>query len=729
MQDRKAALMKKFYDLLEKIVPILVGVFALAVALFSFYGIYTPDDGIEPYKGDFSSESFNEGWRIYLNDEPVSDFAIPGKIKDAKSGDVIRIVNTLPDNIHDGMSLMTKTSQEELYIFVDGFQRSSYTFRDSVGENKYLQSQYVVADLKESDSGKSIEIHYKVQVRGTINEITIGNGNNSWFTVIASNIHLNLFALVIVAIGAIVCIAFYLIRGKLEYNKSIFYLGVIMFEIGMWMFTESRLKQFIFSKVSTASFLAYLAVESVGAVVIMYFDEVQHRKYHKINVILESLIAGQLSLNIVLNFTGIAHFHDTLKFSHLWMCIGMAFLVINLARDVRIRAIREYAIVAAGMTLFLVLCVIELCFYYRDGSARLGVFVCIGLIMLLVATMVQVVYDVNASYMEREKRHEHMTITTLETIASSIDAKDEYTGGHSNRVGTYAAILAREVMGEYKFTEADINRIRYIGLMHDIGKIGIPDAILNKAGRLTNEEFSLMKKHVDIGYELLGAVGESMPGLLDGVKHHHERFDGRGYPDGISGERIPLIARILCIADCYDAMTSNRVYRPRLSDEQVRDEFVRCRGSQFDPKLTDTFIKLLDSGVINPDIETASKDEITQKSALFEKMVVKNITEDKEVILNPGHVRMISYVMKLMEKNGTRIDVMVAELDGDTLCTEPGQTDAMAGVLSPFLKRYDINVEYTATKHVIVLVNRSDDEMKLLLKSMNQVKGMKVASL
>jgi len=128
--------------------------------------------------------------------------------------------------------------------------------------------------------------------------------------------------------------------------------------------------------------------------------------------------------------------------------------------------------------------------------------------------------------------------------------------------------------------------------MHDIGKIGIPDQILNKAGRLTEEEYSIMKSHTTIGADIFSRLN-MVEGLQDGIRHHHERYDGTGYPDGLSGEEISLFARILCIADCYDAMTSNRVYRKRLSDETVLEELRKNAGTQFDPELVEAFIALL----------------------------------------------------------------------------------------------------------------------------------------
>ena len=183
---------------------------------------------------------------------------------------------------------------------------------------------------------------------------------------------------------------------------------------------------------------------------------------------------------------------------------------------------------------------------------------------------------------------ENMSLQTIATIAKILDAKDTYTKGHSERVSAYAAQLARELgMGE-----DEVEDILKIGLLHDIGKVGISDLILNKPGRLTEEEFAAMRQHSVIGSEIIKHV-KTIPGLYEGVRHHHERYDGRGYPDGLKGDEIPYIARLIAVCDAYDAMTSNRVYRKHLSLEQVVSELEKGLGTQFDPIVGRKMIELL----------------------------------------------------------------------------------------------------------------------------------------
>lgn len=203
------------------------------------------------------------------------------------------------------------------------------------------------------------------------------------------------------------------------------------------------------------------------------------------------------------------------------------------------------------------------------------------------------IYTKNEEYVrlldEKSRQIQRMTLQTIETIANTIDAKDEYTKGHSKRVSEYSAKLA-EYLG---MEEEEVLQIRYVALLHDIGKIGVPDSVLNKPGKLTDAEYELMKTHTLIGGEILKDIG-MLPDLDVGAKFHHERYDGKGYPNGLKGQEIPLTARIICIADSYDAMTSNRVYRRHLSREVVLKEIRRCRGTQFDPDVTDAFLRYLE---------------------------------------------------------------------------------------------------------------------------------------
>lgn len=196
-------------------------------------------------------------------------------------------------------------------------------------------------------------------------------------------------------------------------------------------------------------------------------------------------------------------------------------------------------------------------------------------------------------FIEQRKRDEKAIEQTMQTFVNFIEAKDPSTSGHSLRVAQYSRMLAQN-LGYY---EEECNQIYYIALMHDCGKIYIPDEILTKPGRLTDEEFAIMKKHTIYGAEILRDF-TSIEGMGSGALTHHERFDGKGYPNGIAGEDIPIIGRIICVSDAFDAMNSRRCYRSSLSEEVILNELKNNRGKQFDPVIVDCLLSLINSGAI-----------------------------------------------------------------------------------------------------------------------------------
>ena len=197
------------------------------------------------------------------------------------------------------------------------------------------------------------------------------------------------------------------------------------------------------------------------------------------------------------------------------------------------------------------------------------------------------------------KQQVRMVNETIFAIANSVEARDKSTGRHSLRVADYSVLIAKEI----GYSDVELENLHKIGLLHDIGKIGVPDSILNKPAKLTDDEYQIMKTHVDIGGEILKDF-TLVPNVVEGAKYHHERFDGKGYPNGLKGEEIPLNARIIGIADAFDAMTANRVYRKAQNLSYVVDELKRCKGSQFDPVLVDVLLRLIENDKIKIEVSS-----------------------------------------------------------------------------------------------------------------------------
>ncbi len=229
---------------------------------------------------------------------------------------------------------------------------------------------------------------------------------------------------------------------------------------------------------------------------------------------------------------------------------------------------------------------------------------------------------------KKNQQIQQMTMQTITTIANTIDAKDEYTKGHSKRVSTYSVCIARAL----GMSEDEIRNIEYIALLHDLGKIGVPDVVLNKPSKLTDSEYELMKSHTIIGGDILKDSG-IFHEINVGAMYHHERYDGKGYPKGLKGDEIPLIARIIGIADAYDAMTSTRVYRKRLKNEEVINEIAKCRGKQFDPAITDVFLDLLRNNVIEQISPDEEESVVEDDISLFSHHILRKVVDEQNRLI------------------------------------------------------------------------------------------------
>jgi diguanylate cyclase (GGDEF)-like protein len=342
---------------------------------------------------------------------------------------------------------------------------------------------------------------------------------------------------------------------------------------------------------------------------------------------------------------------------------------------------------------------------------------------------------------EKSKQIQRMTLQTIETIANTIDAKDEYTKGHSRRVSEYAARIAEEL----NMSEEEIMNIRYIALLHDIGKIGVPDAVLNKPGRLTDTEYELMKKHTVIGGEILKDI-RMLPDLDVGAKYHHERYDGKGYPNGLKGEEIPKTARVICLADAYDAMTSNRIYRRHLSKEEVFDEIKRCSGTQFDPDIAKVFLNYLETApdwVIREDNDIQDETLGEASNRLLQRIMVDSHKQSQKmseldsltgvynrstgerkivaamrdhfgcmIVLNVDNMRQVNrkygfrrgdYYLKMLAKFMTKVspEIIVSRFGGNEfLCFIPDviDTDTIRGIMDGFMSQIQ---EYTDIEGIL----------------------------
>lgn len=352
------------------------------------------------------------------------------------------------------------------------------------------------------------------------------------------------------------------------------------------------------------------------------------------------LLAGMILL-IISQFTGLYYTIDSNNVYHrspgymIGMIIPLVVLVLQLSLIIQYRnhfRLGLFLSLIMFTTLPLIAGILQL-YYYGLSLINITTGFLTSLLYLFALRDMNSTVDrarsIEMDYLKKESENtKRLFAQTAEALASAIDAKDKYTKGHSSRVAEYSRKIA-ELAGK---NPQECEEIYYAALLHDVGKIGISRSILNKKGKLSDEEYKVIKEHPDIGAQILSSISES-PYLSIGAKSHHERYDGRGYPEGLKGDDIPEIARIIAVADAYDAMTSSRSYRETIPQQVVREEFVKCLGTQFDPVFGKLMIHLID---LDSEYQMKEKEEVKElagknelicdeyRSAVSEGIIVTN---------------------------------------------------------------------------------------------------------
>ena len=264
---------------------------------------------------------------------------------------------------------------------------------------------------------------------------------------------------------------------------------------------------------------------------------------------------------------------------------------------------------------------------------------------------------------EQELRTKELFIQTVTALSEAVDAKDRYTSGHSKRVAKYSRMIA-ERLGKSKEEQDEIYRA---GLLHDVGKIRIPAEIINKPGKLTEEEYNVIKVHSITGYHILKGISDSS-GIAIAAKYHHERYDGKGYPNGLSGENIPEVARILAVADAYDAMASNRSYRKALPQELVRSEIEKGKNSQFDPYIAEVMLKMIaeDKDYSMREKDSKKRRILTVDDEAINNKIITHIMSDESgyEVVSAGGGKEALNILENQAFDLILLDVKMPEMDG-----------------------------------------------------------------
>lgn len=526
---------------------------------------------------------------------------VPG-VYDVAVNETMVLTTWLPENYNEN-TLAIRSSLQDVSFYIDGKLRTKYDTTDTRPFGKNSASRYIFCLTSEKDAGKEVRLELTTHTSnyaGVVNTIYCGDRGDIWAQIFDEYGMETVMALFILFAG-VITVLFSIALGIVYYTRfDMEYLGWCMIVGAVWMIGESKLRQLWVPNTSVLSALCFIVVMICPIPLVFYIDSVQKGRYRKVYHYIEAVAVLNLGVSTVLQLTGVADYIQTLPAAHFVLALSFVVIAVTFIKDIRSGAASEYHLVLVGMVIAMISVAIEAASVYFVVTLS-GVFTGIGLAILLFVNIIRTIKNVRNMEQKRQKEEiekrrrqtEKTSLQMIQTLSTTIEAKDEYMRGHSFRVAEYAAMIA-EKLG---WDATEISNLKDAVYMYDVGKIGIPDAILNKPTSLTEEEYELIKVHTVIGADILKNI-TIIDHVAEIAKYHHERYDGKGYPDGLAGEEIPIHARIVAVADSYDAMSSKRIYRDALSQEQIRKEIQENRGKQFDPDVADVLLKLMDEGCL-----------------------------------------------------------------------------------------------------------------------------------
>ena len=607
---------------------VLIVLCAFIVGILQFFG-----------PGKYSERSFKgqilyQGDFVWQKSDGSSEaIQVPGKYE-VPARETMTIVTQLPDDYTES-TLAIRSSLQSIVFYVGGELRARYDTSHTRLVGKNSASSYVFCPTSEADAGREVRIELRTNTdkySGVVNEVYCGDKAQIWeylFHTYGLETIIGFFLL----FAGIITIAFSIALGIAYQTKfDMEYLGWCVIMAAVWMLGESKLRQLLFPNASALATMCFVMILLCPVPISYYIDTLQHGRHRKTFNIVENIAFFALLVCSVLHISGIADYIETLPIAHGILVLTVVIVFVTIFEDHKKDCFKGSGYTLTGLV-FAMLCVLieSLSTYFVVSIS--GIFIGIGMTILLILNLVKTIHDIQAMESSRQKiemderrnQMEAISLQMMQTLSTTIEAKDEYTRGHSHRVAEYAALIAEELGWDKK----EIRNLRNAAHLYDIGRIGIPDAILNKPTRLTEEEYAVIKEHTIIGAEILKNIT-----LIDHVKEvarsHHERYDGKGYPDGLKGEEIPLYARIIAIADSYDAMKSRKIYRNPLADEIIYNEILQSRGKQFDPDIADVFLKLLDENRVAIDEDGDSDTEFEFERFITSVMSTMNRQEESE---------------------------------------------------------------------------------------------------
>ena len=581
------------------------------------------------------------------SDGTSEEITVPGRY-DLPVGDTMVLTTRLPEDYHEN-TMAIRSSLQDVKFYINGTLRASYNTSETRLAGKNSASRYIFCETSEADAGKELRIElttHTYNYSGVVNTVLCGDKTDIWLTILNQYGPATYIALFIFFTG-LVTILFSLALGKIYHSSfDMEYLGWCMIMGGVWMMGESKLRQILVPNASALGSLCFVMILLCPIPILLYADSIQKQLHRRLYTILGGLALLDFAVCSILTFFGIADYIETLPIGQIILCSILVVVFIHLFIYMHSSRRKSDRLLLLGLLAAIICISIEAISVYFVTSIS-GLFIGIGMIILLFVNIIRTLRNLQDMELHRQKievekskqQTERISLQMMQTLATTIEAKDEYTRGHSYRVAEYAALIAKEL----GWSQDEITNLKHAAHLHDIGKIGIPDSVLNKPTQLTENEDNLLKKHTIIGAEILKDV-TLIPHVVEVTRNHHEHYDGSGYPDGLAGTEIPIYARIIAVADCYDAMNSRRIYRNVLSQDEIYEEILKNKGTQFDPEIADIFLTLLTENQI-PDLDdfsessSATHDSVaTQMQELFDqfRLAISKDVEIRSATLSAG---------------------------------------------------------------------------------------------
>ena len=609
----KTILIRKPYKTNKNISRLFYILMMIIFVWFIGIQILGPDEQFFDQSGH--SIIYNGTFTWKKSDGTKQNISVPGRYKVPAKQTMI-ITTTLPDDYNENV-IAIRSSLQDVRFYIDGKLRKEYNAKSLHRFGKNSASRYIFCNTSSADAGKELRLElttYTSNYSGVVNTIYCGDQMQIWSYIFNHNFSGTVIGLFIF-FASIVTILFSIALGivyKTKFNME--YLGWCMLMGSVWMIGESKMRQILVPNASGLATSCFIMLMLCPLPISLYVNNLQKGKYKKIFQSICFIALLNFIICTILHLTGVADYIETMPAAHAILII--TFLAVILTFWIRYwnHRSRSDCLLFFGLLITMLSVIFEAISVYYKVSVS-GVFVGIAILILLFMNVIYTIHIIRdiikhqqqEELDKRKKNIEEMSLQLMQMLSTTIEAKDEYTKGHSHRVAEYSVLIAREL----GWNEKELSNLKNAAHLHDIGKIAIPDTILNKPSKLSEEEFSIIKEHTIIGANILKNIS-LIDHVQEIVRNHHERYDGNGYPDGLKGKEIPLHARIVAVADSYDAMSSQRIYRNQLPPEKIIQELENNKGTQFDPEITDIFLKLLREDRIHVKEDHLSITENTQ---------------------------------------------------------------------------------------------------------------------